>query len=77
MRALVGEPDERAWDVRGEVDARRSLQEACLVAFSLARAASAVWFALTVTSSRPRWTLSMRPEPPEVFSLTSASPFRV
>ena len=46
LKVLVDELDERAWDVQDEVDAGRAPQEAYLVAFSLARAASAVWFAL-------------------------------
>lgn len=46
LKLLVDELDERAWDVQDEVDAGRARQEEYLVAFSLARAASAAWFAL-------------------------------
>lgn len=46
LKVLVDELDERAWDVQDEVTAGRAPQEAYIVAFSLARAASAVWFAL-------------------------------
>jgi hypothetical protein len=46
MKLLVDELDERAWDVQDEVDAGTAEQEKYLAAFSLARAASAVWFAL-------------------------------
>lgn len=46
LKVLVDELDERAWDVQDEADAGLARQEEYLVAFSLARAASAAWFAL-------------------------------
>ncbi|MGV8973119.1 MAG: hypothetical protein ACOH10_12425 [Rhodoglobus sp.] len=46
LKVLVDELDERAWEVQDDVDAGSAPQEAYIVAFSLARAASAVWFAL-------------------------------
>lgn len=46
LMALVDELDESAWDLQDEVDAGRAPQQEYLDAFSRARAASTVWFAL-------------------------------
>jgi hypothetical protein len=46
LKALVDELDERAWDIQDLADDGNATQEQYLEAFALARAASAVWFAL-------------------------------
>lgn len=46
LKALVDALDERAWDIQDEVEAGRAAEQQYLDGFALARAASAVWFAL-------------------------------
>jgi hypothetical protein len=46
LQGLVDELDERAWDIQEDVDQGLAQESEYLVAFSMARAASAVWFAL-------------------------------
>jgi hypothetical protein len=46
LKVLVEELDERAWDTQDQVEEGLATEQQYLDAFALARAASAVWFAL-------------------------------